>query len=360
MRRETIARVLIGLALCAVPSTSHAQRRRGRRGGGGAETTEPTPPPAGDSGDSGSMSFSTDEAAQSPAPTDNPTPPAEGTTDTTAGQTGDANAGAAGGIGLEGIGGADVRATRHPLTENISAVQQIYALRNRRLEIQPTVAVSLNDPYVSHTGVGVGLNFWVTNVLAIGANFLWFQGLNGRSDLDFQVARGTRFLDRSTQSAGGLVVPINEYQMAAALNFSYVPVYGKFLMFNRFIFHWDIYLMAGVGFMRTRPIPVVDPEVRSFNYDWRIMFNAGVGVRVFINRWLGIIGEIRNYVYLEQLEALDIQPVDVPVGRGQNPVPMSRQDPSTWLGNTSLTDNVMVQVGLTVYLPFGVTYRLLK
>jgi outer membrane beta-barrel protein len=300
------------------------------------------------------MSFSTDEASQSAAPpADNTAAP----TDTTAAPAADANAG--GGIGLEGIGGADVRATRHPLTENIAAVQQIYALRNRRLEIQPTIAVSLNDPYVSHTGAGIGLNFWVTNVLAIGANFLWFQGLNGRSDLDFNVARGTRYND-TLRGAGGLVVPINEYQMAAALNFSYVPVYGKFLMFNRFIFHWDIYLMAGVGFMRTRPIAVIDPEVRTFNYDWRIMFNAGVGVRVFINRWLGIVGEIRNYVYLEQLEALDIQTNDVPVGRGQTPVPMSRQDPSFWNGPSSLTDNVMVQVGLTVFLPFGVTYRLLK
>ena len=359
MRRETIARVLLGLALFAVPSTSLGQRRRGRRGTGGQTTTEA--PAGGDTagtagGDSGSMTFSTDEAASSPAPDANAQPAADANA-----PAADANAG--GGIGLEGIGGADVRATRHPLNESISAVQQIYALRNHRLEIQPTVAISLNDPYVSHTGVGIGLNFWVTNVLAVGANFLWFQGLNGRSDLDFHVARGTRFINSSGPNmgaAGGLVVPINEYQMAAALNFSYVPVYGKFLMFNRFIFHWDIYLMAGVGFMRTRPIPVVDPEVRSFNYDWRIMFDAGVGVRVFVNRWLGIVGELRNYVYLEQLERLSIAQQDVPVMRGQTPVPNSRQDAATWLGDSALTDNVMVQVGITVFLPFGVTYRLLK
>ncbi len=294
------------------------------------------------------MTFTTDEAASPPPTADSAAP-------TT---TGDAAAPAGGGIGLEGIGGADVRATRHPISENISAVQQIYALRNRRLEVQPTVAVSLNDPYVSHTGIGIGLNYWVSNVLAIGANFLWFQGLNGRSDLDFHVARGTHFVNST--SAGGLVVPINEYQMAAALNFSYVPVYGKFLMFNRFIFHWDIYLTAGVGFMRTRPIAVVDPEVRQFNHDWRIMFDAGVGLRVFVNRWLGIVGELRNYVYLEQLEELNIAQNDVPVMVGQRPITGSRQDPATWLGQTALTDNVMIQVGVTVFLPFSVSYRLLK
>ena len=311
------------------------------------------------------MTFTTDEAASPPPAGDTGTPATGDTTGTggTAAATGDA-----GGLGLEGIGGADVRATRHPLTESISAVQQIYALRNRRLEIQPTVAVAMNDPYVAHTGIGLGVNYWVSNVLAIGANFLWFQGLSGRSDLDFHVARGTSF--HNPNGAGGLVVPINEYQMAGALNFSYVPVYGKFLMFNRFIFHWDIYLTAGVGFMRTRPIAVVDPEVRQFNYDWRIMFDAGVGVRVFINRWLGIVGEIRNYVYLEQLENLSIATNDAPTmactvspscPQGHTmPMAGSRQDPSTWLGQSSLTDNVMVQVGLTVFLPFGVNYRLLK
>lgn len=258
-------------------------------------------------------------------------------------------------VGLEGIGGADVRAQRHPLVETIYAVQQIYALRNRRLEFQPTVAMSLNDPYVSHTGISIGINYWVTNVLAAGASFMWNQGLNGRADLDFRVAR-----------SANLVVPINEYQLATALNFTYVPVYGKFLMFNRFIFHWDLYLLAGVGLIRTRPIPVVDPEVRSFDYNNNIMFNAGLGVRVFINRWLGIIGELRNYIYSEPLEQLQIAP-EVPM----DPTPgapcnqfgdpgCSRRNPNSWRGDNALTDNVMAQVGITIFLPFQVTYRLQK
>jgi outer membrane beta-barrel protein len=330
MRRETIARVLIGLALCAVPSTSHAQRRRGRRGGGGADTTQ-TAPPAGGGDDSGSMSFSTDEAAQSPAPTDNAAQP----TDTTAAQpAADANAG--GGIGLEGIGGADVRATRHPLTENISAVQQIYALRNRRLEIQPTVAVSLNDPYVSHTGVGIGLNFWVTNVLAIGANFLWYQGIESESDLNFSVRRSTR-----------LAVPINEYQLGAHLSFTYVPIYGKFAMFNEFIFQYDAYVMGGVGLMRTRPIPVVDPEVRRFEFGERIAFNVGIGLRVFVTRWLAIFAEIRDYMYLESVESLEVA------------LGADRDNPATWLQSSpAFINNVTAHIGLAVFIPFDFSYRL--
>lgn len=288
------------------------------------------------------MTFSAEEANQTPpagGTTDTATPPAGGSTDTAAG----------GGSGLEGIGGADVTAQRRPMRESIYAVQQIYALRVRRLELQPTVGFSLNDPFVSHTGIGISANYWVSNVLAVGANFMFFQPFNSRSEVDFQVARSTR-----------LVVPINEYQLATALNFTYVPVYGKFLMFNSFIFHWDIYLTAGLGLMRTRPIPVVDPEVRSFTFFNSIMFNAGVGVRVFINRWLGIIGEIRNYVYSETLESTRIGTQErTGMLREQDYMNMDlRQNPNTWVGGNALTDNVMVQVGLTVFLPFSFSYRL--
>ena len=63
--------------------------------------------------------------------------------------------------------------------------------------------------------LSVGLNYWVTNVLAVGANFMWYQGVESESDLNFSVRRSTR-----------LAVPITEYQLGAHLNFTYVPIYG--------------------------------------------------------------------------------------------------------------------------------------
>src|SRR5687767_10648953 len=43
------------------------------------------------------------------------------------------------------------------VSEEIYAVQQIYALRKNRLEILPSFGFTLNDPYVSHPNIGVGL-----------------------------------------------------------------------------------------------------------------------------------------------------------------------------------------------------------
>lgn len=225
---------------------------------------------------------------------------------------------------------------REEANEEIYAVQQVYALRINRVEVTPSVSQSLNDPFVSHTGIGLGLNYWWTNVLALGVNFIWYEGLESESELAFQVRRSTR-----------LSVPINQYQFGAHLNFTYVPVYGKFSMFNEFIFQYDAYIVGGVGLMRTRPVPVVDPEVRRFDFDLRIAFNLGIGLRVFVTRWLAVFAEIRDYMYLEQLENLGVALGD------------QRTDPTTWTQSSlAFTNNVTAHIGLTIFLPPDFEYRL--
>jgi outer membrane beta-barrel protein len=220
------------------------------------------------------------------------------------------------------------------VAEEIYAVQRMYVLRNGRFELIPSIAFPVNDPYVSHPALCAGLNYWVTNVLAVGANFLWYQGLESESKLNFSVRRSTR-----------LAVPITEYQLGGHLNFTYVPIYGKFEMFNDSIFQWDAYLIGGVGLLRTRPVAVVDPAVRTFDFDWRVAFNAGVGLRVFITKWLSAFGELRDYMYLEKLENLQVSLDD-------------RESPNTWIDpNATLTNNVTAHLGITMFFPFTFEYR---
>jgi outer membrane beta-barrel protein len=225
------------------------------------------------------------------------------------------------------------------VSEEIYAVQQVYALRKNRLEILPSFGFTLNDPYVSHSNIGAGLNFWVTNVLAIGANLNWYQGLDSESDLTFQVRRSTRLAIRPT-----------EFQFGASLNFTYVPFYGKFAMFRRYIFQWDAYVLGGVGVMHTRPIPVVDPEYRSFDFSYKVSVgNPGIGFRVFLSKWFTIFLELRDYIYLEKLENLS-------VALGED-----RKQESKWLDSSStVVNNVVASVGFTIYIPFTFEYKLPK
>jgi len=226
---------------------------------------------------------------------------------------------------------------RDETVEDIYAVQQIYALRINRVEVAPSVGFTLNDPYISHPSIGIALNYWWTNVLALGVNFNWYQGLESESDLNFFVRRSTR-----------LAVPITEYQLGANLNFTYVPLYGKFAMFNEYLFQWDAYLVGGVGIMRPRPIPVVDPAVRTFDFAFRVAFNVGIGIRVFATRYLAIFAELRDYAFLDRLENLDVS-LD------------NRFDEDTWLDDSpTLTNNVTIQIGFTLFFPFEFDYRLPK
>ncbi len=222
------------------------------------------------------------------------------------------------------------------LVEEIYSVSRIYALRLNRLELAPNLGLSANDQYVSHTSVGLALNYWFTNVLAVGVNFNWYSGLESESELSFNVRRSTR-----------LAVPITSYQFGFALNFTYVPLYGKFMMFREFIFEWDAYIVGGVGALWTRPVPVVDPAIRRFDFEARIAFNLGIGLRVFITRWLAAFVEARNYMYLEKLENNEVALGDT-----------ARQNTATWLSpNDTFTNNITFHVGLNVFVPFDFEYR---
>ncbi len=228
--------------------------------------------------------------------------------------------------------------SQRPIKADVYAVQQIYALRRGRFEINPYWSQSFNDQFVSHPGPGLALNYYITNVLAVGVNGTYYQPFNGDSDFNFENRRATR-----------LAVPLNEYFGGYAVNFTYVPMYGKFSGFGKFIFHYDGYLVGGVGGIFTRPIAVIDPDNRKFDFEHRIAFNVGFGLRVFLNRWFAVVGELRDYIYIEQLENVSIAATQA-----------EQANPNTWFGEKPLTNNVQAQVGISMFLPFSWEYRLPK
>lgn len=220
----------------------------------------------------------------------------------------------------------------------VYAVQQIYALRRGRFELNPYWAFSLNDQFVTHPGPGISANYYLTNVLAVGLNGTYYQPFNGDSDFNFQNRRATR-----------LAVPLNEYQLAGSVNFTYVPMYGKFSGFNQFIFHYDGYLTAGVGVLRSRPIPVIDPDNRRFDWGNDFAFNAGFGLRIFLNRWFAATTELRAFAFPQAVENTTVAATV-----------QEQQDQSKWAPNKELTVGVQAQIGVSVFLPFSWEYRLPK
>ncbi len=218
----------------------------------------------------------------------------------------------------------------------VYAVQQQYVIKAQRFEIMPYWEFSMNDQFVSHDGPGLALNYYLTQVLAVGINGVWYGGLNGEADFNFQNRRAAR-----------IAVPLNDYQLSGDVNFTYVPMYGKFAGFGDFIFNYDAYVDGGVGLIRTEPVAVIDPDNRKFDWNNLVNFDIGLGFRIFFTRWLAATVELRDLIYFEKLENLTIAP---------NPV-----DQSKWYDpNNHFTNDVQLQVGVSVFLPTSFEYRLPK
>ncbi len=290
--------------------------------------------------DDGSMSFSEDEVEEAAPVEEEPDAGAESGDDLFAEETGD-------------VGDADVAAAlgepaaeappqeagtgeeRHP----IWAVQQVYALRAGRVDIQPSFGFSMNDPYVQHQAVSLAGAYYITEVLAAGISFNWYRWLDATTDLNYSVSRATH-----------QTVPINEYMLGAQLNFTYVPIYGKFAMFKNWILHWDVWVLGGGGFIFTRPIPVIDPDYREFDYEMKFCFNVGIGGRLFLTRFLAIYVELRDYIFPEELESLETFSD-----------PEDRSNKDNWLDDDfKLTNNVMLHIGVSVFVPLVFEYKLPK
>jgi outer membrane beta-barrel protein len=330
--------LLVAAALTLLPSAALAQKKKP---GKTPAATAPAPAPAAPAAAGAGGEIELDAPATPPADQAGATGAAGATA------TGSAEAGAGGGI-------CEIDPSACPKQEDIKkaasknvnaeiyAVEQIYALRYHRFEIQPYWSFTLNDQFVSHNGPGLGLNYYITNVLAVGLNGNLYAGLNGDSAFNFETRRAAR-----------VAVPLNEYQWGANLNFTYVPVYGKFAGFNEFIFSYDAYIVGGVGALSTRPIAVIDPDNRNFKYKPKVDFNVGIGLRIFLNRWFAANLEVRDYIYNEQLENLSI--AQGPIRSGTGP-----DESSKWFGENRLTNNVQAQLGVSIFLPFGWEYRLPK
>ncbi len=324
--------LLVAAALGILPAQAFAQVKLKAKGK--AEATAEAKPAEGEaaaSGDAGGEAAGEGEAGADTGAAGTEAPAGE--------------AGADEGGGLEDICKIDPSACPHldmdkeaarDIKEQIYAVQQIYALRVRRFELNPYWSFTLNDQFVNHPAPGLALNYYITNVLAVGLNGNYYRPFNVDRDFNAQVRRAAR-----------VAVPLTEYDWGAALNFTYVPAYGKFSGFGDFIFHYDAYVVGGVGAISTRPIPVIDPDNRNFEFEPKLAFNLGIGLRIFFNRWFAAMLEVRDYAFNDKLENLEVNQAD----------PTNKD---TWTDENSFTNNVQAQLGVSIFLPFSFEYRLPK
>jgi outer membrane beta-barrel protein len=274
--------------------------------GARAQDKEPTPP--GSEEPSAPGSEPTPPGSEPTPPGAEPTPPGEGEP-----QVEPAKKGALGSLSWR----------------DIKVVQRRPILKYHRLEIIPTYNVTLNSPVVRHHGFGGIFNFFLSETLNIALEATYYQNEN----LEHYFLRGLN--DRVLPSA-------NRYWWSAAINFGYVPIYGKFAIFNRWIVQWEAYIGAGLGVLQTEWLPRDPANLPATNFD--VMWHIDFGLRTFLTKWLVVQVYLKDYMFVDKFE-----PTNRPAG--------SIEVPPADTHVSQFVNNVVFGVGIGMFLPTSFEYK---
>ena len=174
--------------------------------------------------------------------------------------------------------------------QDVVVVPRKAFLKDGRLELFPSTGVSLNDVLIRHYSFGGNLNYYLTDVFSIGLEGQYY--IKERTDRESIV--GLQY---------NRIATLNRYLYSGSLNFGYVPGYGKFTLFNRYIIHWDLWVQGGVGLIQTEIIPRVVGDTTFKNN--RIAPSLGLGTHLFLSNWLTFNVAVKDYVFNDLFEPTD-------------------------------------------------------
>jgi outer membrane beta-barrel protein len=209
--------------------------------------------------------------------------------------------------------------------QDIVVVMRKPFLKIRRTDLMPFLSTTMNDNMIRHYAAGAQFNYFLTDVLAVGVEGQYYTK-QFREPFDL-VGRQARRLPT-----------INKYNFSAALNFHYVPVYGKFAILDKKLVAWETYFTAGVGVTQSEVVPR-DPRFGSFT-NLLITPNIGASMRFFLFQWLTVNVGIRDYIFVDKFE---------PVGRSDTM--FTTPEAAKEAADSTLINNVMFQVGVSFWIP---------
>lgn len=280
------------------------------------------------------------------------TPPPKGEGDAKAG--GEAGADAGGSVDLFGDDDKGKKAAASGETGKVSAtsesdqlkqdkafitvVQRQRFLKKKRFEVQLQPGITVNDPFVRHYTVGLELNYWLTNRMAVGITGTAFFG-----------NKTSRYTNIRFQES--VLLTANKTLWQASANFLYNPFYGKIAVFNRALMHWESYVQIGGGAIQTQVIP----RYEAIHEPFRSVTGQGnfaIGARFYGPRvdWISVNFGVRTWIYQDKLE---------PTERGPGPGQLDMYDPpdaAKAAAVKKLAFNVVFFLGLSFYFPTTFQY----
>lgn len=185
----------------------------------------------------------------------------------------------------------------------IRVVQQRPFLHSVRFELQLLGGTGVADTMYDHWVAGASGRLHVTEEWSVGGGYEHY--FSDRAQVYDDVTGNFEVFPEES---------FNRFY--AGLDVAYSPVYGKLVFFDEGIVHYDLYVLAGGGVTQT-----------SRSTDLKFTGTIGVGARIIATRWLAVVFELRDHIFVETFNAGD-----------------------------ELVNNVVFTGGLSIFLPFDYDY----
>ena len=166
------------------------------------------------------------------------------------------------------------------LTEGqIAVIQPRPVLVKHRLEVMPRFGATFNDPLISQFHLGGSAYYHISERIHVGATFEWY---------DFGDFGGPTEAYDNLIRASSTIPEIAPLTYFTSLDVGWVPINGKFALFDALIVYFDYYGVLGAGVVDS----VGDPHPA---------LTLAIGQRIFITDWLALLVELRDRAYFEPL-----------------------------------------------------------
>jgi outer membrane beta-barrel protein len=187
---------------------------------------------------------------------------------------------------------ANIQGPRRSALEKLQegdVVRNRLLLRDSRFEVVPALAFTLNDAYRRNALFGLGLNYNMSDTLALGGTVQFGVG--------FDTALKERLADERPDrvASGGF----NDLKLSVALEFTYTPIFGKLAFMGRKVLDYDAHFIVGAG--------AVSLDGGTEADGMAPMLVAGVGLRFFVNPSMAVVFQVKDQLFSSALNFIEDQ-----------------------------------------------------
>lgn len=153
--------------------------------------------------------------------------------------------------------------------------------RSDRLELAPSIGHTLNDPYLRHLFVNLGINYHLTNTFSLGLTAGW-GGIQYNSNILDEI--------EATQPSIARDLDFAETTLLANFHLGWVPYYGKFNFLSETTVNFDLHLIGGIA---GALLSSDSDDLSGFKFGPAI----GVGMRFFFDGDMALNLELVDHMY---------------------------------------------------------------